>query len=255
MTQKELLETLTYKPTISGFGGIITLMKVGDVTYDDHLILRQNEQGEWLVWQLVSPKFKVGDRIRAKDTTGDGSIIKSIDRETGCYVFDHDVKGSYVNMEYELVPYEPKDGDIVRKKGEDKQHYCISENVDWVPGQCDFQIWQIMDAGAAGSWGINRVELQREYVLVERRESLQQALDILKEQLSDALEEDSKEGIAQEVESRGGVTMKWEYKKTGMLDEAAMNKLGKVGWELVAAIGDKTGATASMFFKRQIKED
>jgi hypothetical protein len=49
--------------------------------------------------------------------------------------------------------------------------------------------------------------------------------------------------------------MKWEYKKTGVLDETAMNKLGKAGWELVAAIGYSTGTTASMFFKRQIKED
>ena len=49
--------------------------------------------------------------------------------------------------------------------------------------------------------------------------------------------------------------MKWEYKKTGVLDETAMNKLGKAGWELVVAIGDNIGATASMFFKRQIKED
>lgn len=49
--------------------------------------------------------------------------------------------------------------------------------------------------------------------------------------------------------------MKWEYKKAGALDETAMNELGKAGWELVAAIGYNTGATATMFFKRQIKED
>ena len=49
--------------------------------------------------------------------------------------------------------------------------------------------------------------------------------------------------------------MKWEYKETGALNETAMNKLGKAGWELVAAIGNNTGATATMFFKRQIKED
>ena len=49
--------------------------------------------------------------------------------------------------------------------------------------------------------------------------------------------------------------MKWAYKKTGAFDETAMNKLGKAGWELVAAIGYNTGATATMFFKRQIEED
>ncbi len=48
--------------------------------------------------------------------------------------------------------------------------------------------------------------------------------------------------------------MKWEYKKTGGLSEAAMNELGKLGWELVAVIG-RAGYTATMFFKRQIKED
>ena len=49
--------------------------------------------------------------------------------------------------------------------------------------------------------------------------------------------------------------MKWEYKKTGVLDEISMNRLGKEGWELVAAIGFSSGATATMFFKRPIKED
>ena len=49
--------------------------------------------------------------------------------------------------------------------------------------------------------------------------------------------------------------MKWEYKKTGGLDETSMNELGKLGWELVAVIGQSTGLTATMFFKRQIKED
>lgn len=48
--------------------------------------------------------------------------------------------------------------------------------------------------------------------------------------------------------------MKWEYRKTGTLDETYMNKLGKLGWELVAVIGQSTGLTATMFFKRQIKE-
>ena len=48
--------------------------------------------------------------------------------------------------------------------------------------------------------------------------------------------------------------MKWEYKKAVDLNETSMNKLGKAGWELVAAIGYNTGATATMFFKRQIKE-
>lgn len=47
--------------------------------------------------------------------------------------------------------------------------------------------------------------------------------------------------------------MKWEYKKTGCLDETAMNELGGLGWELVAVIG-YNGSTATMFFKRQIKE-
>lgn len=49
--------------------------------------------------------------------------------------------------------------------------------------------------------------------------------------------------------------MKWEYKKTGALDKTAMNKLRKAGWELVALIGYNTGATASILFKRKIKED
>ena len=49
--------------------------------------------------------------------------------------------------------------------------------------------------------------------------------------------------------------MKWEYKKTGGLDGATMNELGKLGWELVAVIGHSTGLTATMFFKRQIKEE
>lgn len=49
--------------------------------------------------------------------------------------------------------------------------------------------------------------------------------------------------------------MKWEYKKTGGLDEIAMNKLGNFGWELVAVIGHGNGLTATMFFKRQIMED
>ena len=49
--------------------------------------------------------------------------------------------------------------------------------------------------------------------------------------------------------------MKWEYKKTGELDETSMNKLGNLGWELVAAIGQSAGFTSTMFFKRQIKED
>jgi hypothetical protein len=49
--------------------------------------------------------------------------------------------------------------------------------------------------------------------------------------------------------------MKWEYKKTGVLYETAMNELGKLGWELIAVIGQSTGLTATMFFKRQIKED
>lgn len=49
--------------------------------------------------------------------------------------------------------------------------------------------------------------------------------------------------------------MKWEYKKTGGLDETDMNELGKLGWELVAVIGYSTGSTATMFFKRQINED
>ncbi len=47
--------------------------------------------------------------------------------------------------------------------------------------------------------------------------------------------------------------MKWEYKKTGCLDETAMNELGGLGWELVAVIG--RGYTGIMIFKRQIKED
>ncbi len=49
--------------------------------------------------------------------------------------------------------------------------------------------------------------------------------------------------------------MKWEYKATGVLREKAMNKLGQDDWELVAVIGNSYGKTATMFFKRQIKED
>ena len=49
--------------------------------------------------------------------------------------------------------------------------------------------------------------------------------------------------------------MKWEYRKTGTLDETDMNELGKLGWELVAVIGKSTGLTATMFFKRQINEE
>lgn len=48
--------------------------------------------------------------------------------------------------------------------------------------------------------------------------------------------------------------MKWEYKKTGELNETAMNELGELGWELVAVIG-LSGLAATLFFKRQIKED
>ena len=49
--------------------------------------------------------------------------------------------------------------------------------------------------------------------------------------------------------------MKWEYKKTGRLDETSMNKLGKSGWELVDVVGDIYGTTVTIFFKRQIEED
>ena len=198
MTSEELLEALSYKPMIKGFGGVITQIEGGDVTYDDHLVLRKNEQGEWWVWQLVTPMFAVGDCIRAKDTHGEGSIVKAIDYETGCYIFDQGVKGSYVSMEYELVHYEPKDGDIVRKKGEEKPHYRISNNVDGLPGQGEFFISQIMEAGIAGGY-ISRYELQRDYVLVERYVPLQQALDTFNQQVANALKEEAA-GIAQEVE-------------------------------------------------------
>ena len=49
--------------------------------------------------------------------------------------------------------------------------------------------------------------------------------------------------------------MKFEYLKTGGIEVTTMNKLGTLGWELVAVIGHSTGLTATMFFKRQIKED
>ena len=49
--------------------------------------------------------------------------------------------------------------------------------------------------------------------------------------------------------------MKWEYKKVGVLDEKSMNALGRIGWELVAVIGDCNGSTHTMFFKRQIEEE
>ena len=48
--------------------------------------------------------------------------------------------------------------------------------------------------------------------------------------------------------------MKWEYKATGALKEKAMNELGQDDWELVAVIGNSNGNTATMFFKRQVKE-
>lgn len=198
MTNEELLEALIHKPIIKGFGGVITQIEGGDVTYDDHLVLRKNEQGEWWVWQLITPMFAVGDCIRAQNTHGEGSIVRAIDYETGCYVFDHGVRGSYVNMEYELVPYEPKDGDFVRKKGEKDPHYRISNNLEGLPGQGEFFISQIMDHGIAGGY-ISRYELQQDYVLVERPETLQQAVDTFNQQVVNALKEETA-GIAQEVE-------------------------------------------------------
>ena len=107
------------QPIIAGYGGTVTRMEDGDTRYDENFILRQHENGGWWIWQLVLPQFKVGDCIRAKGTNGEGSVIKAIDDEAGCYVFDHDVRGSYVCQEYELVPWEPRSGDIVRHKGDD----------------------------------------------------------------------------------------------------------------------------------------
>ena len=180
------------QPIIAGYGGTVTRMEDGDTRYDENFILRQHENGGWWIWQLVLPQFKVGDCIRAKGTNGEGSVIKAIDDEAGCYVFDHDVRGSYVCQEYELVPWEPRSGDIVRHKGDDDgRRFRISDNPEGYCGGGEFSIMQIMDCGIAGG-SISRYSLKEDYELVERPHPFDEALYGLSQQLGDALKSSQK---------------------------------------------------------------
>lgn len=193
------MESLKNKPMITGFGGVITQVKEDDVTIDDNFILRQGDADEWWIWQLITPKFRIGDCIRAKCTTGDGAVVRKIDYKAGCYVFDHNVKGSYVSMEYELVPYEPKHGDIVRKKDDKQSLYRISTNLEGLPGQGEFYIMKMMEHGASGGY-ITKAELKRDYELVERYKPLEKVVENFGQDVKKALAEDFVSPVAMEVE-------------------------------------------------------
>lgn len=187
MTEQELedLKQGIIRATIeiAGFGGKTTRHLPDDFVAGNGLILRREEDGQWWIWQMVEPLFKVGDRIRAKGTTGDGATIKTIDEETGCYVWGNGVKGSYVNVEYELAPYEPKDGDIVKRKGDDSgTRHQIFDNKERELGGNDFIIMQIMEHGAGGG-SISRHQLTQEYDLVERRQTFDNSLSTLTEKM------------------------------------------------------------------------
>jgi len=59
--------------------------------------------------------------------------------------------------------------------------------------------------------------------------------------------------VAWTQQKQNASRVKWEYMKTTRLDEAALNKLGEEGWELVAIQQWEGGEQYSAFFFKRPK--
>jgi hypothetical protein len=59
--------------------------------------------------------------------------------------------------------------------------------------------------------------------------------------------------VAWTQQKQNASKVKWEYMKTGWVDQAVLNKLGEEGWELVAIQQWNDGEAASTFFFKRPK--